>query len=698
MKTTQVLSPLFSILLLVVSFEARSQQTQSICGDVIPEGWVTTSINGMCGGGATSRIITRVETMSPGSTLTICGDPAPPGWVTTSVNGTCPSNGINYVNRTIIKVEGYTAVSEMGICGDPAPPGWITKSVNGYCTTVDGISYESRTITRISNLPNGTEVSTCGDLPPSGWITKSVNGNCPSNGINYISRTIKRIDGMAAGTEEYTCGDLPPTGWITLEVSSNCGYNSTYVYRKIKKIDGLPSETKLEVCGDLPPPGWVTLIIRGNCGLNSAYVARQIQKVTCMPVNTELDICGDTSYPEGWVLLYENGYCYYPYTAKKIKKLSGYPTAITISGPQNTNICSGTSATLSASSCPGGTINWSNGSQGASITVFPTTTTNYTATCSQGECTSPNSNTITITVTSVDVQVQPGASACVGKSATLSASGCSGNYQWYASNTSSTVLSYSSVYTTPALNNNTTYYVNCVSGNCTSARKSITVTITYPPNTPNSTGQTICAGKTATLTASGCAGTYKWYSSNTSTTVLASAASYTTPILNNNTSYYVSCTITCESERRETPVTIGPSPSAPAANASGTAICNGQSVTLTATGCTGTVTWSNGQSGTAIAVNTTGTYAAKCTVNSCQSLNSNVLTITSGVSGAPDNLSLTGTSTAGVRTANKTITSTQVIPNGVNTTYNAGNNIILNPPFNAANGSIFKVEIKGCGT
>ncbi|RFS13990.1 3-coathanger stack domain-containing protein [Emticicia sp. C21] len=707
MKTTQVLFlSLFTFLFMAISFDGQSQ-TQTICGGSVPDGWVTISVNGTCGGTDISRTIEYLGSKSPGHQMGICGDPTPAGWVTISINGYCASeiNGTKFVGRTIKKVEGLTTENDLTICGDPAAPeGWVTVGFNGNCYSLDGFNYESRNIKRVGGLSTGTELDICGDLPPAGWVTKSVSGYCgPSS--NYISRRILKIEGMAAGTELDICDENahPPAGWLTKSINGNCGFNSTYIARHIIKADGLPSDTELDICGDLPPAGWVTLTIGGNCGPNSAYIARHIKKVTCMPVNSIITICGDNSFPEGWVNVGQTGsicssFGGNTFYANEIKKISGYPTlpAITISGPSNTTICSGQSVTLSASNCSWGTVKWSTGAQGASITVYPTTTTSYTATCSQGEC-SNTSNTIAITVTTVDVQVSPNASACAGKSVTLTASGCSLNYQWFTSNTSNTPIAYSSSYTTPALNSQTTYYVNCKNGNCESAKKSITVNIIAAPNQPNSTGQTICAGKTATLTATGCAGTYKWYSSNTSTTILASTASYTTPVLNSNTTYYVSCTVSCESSRKATTVTIGPSPTAPTASASGTAICNGQSVTLTATGCGGTVTWSNGLSGSSISVNTTGTYAAKCTVNGCISPNSNVLTITSGVSGAPENLTLSGTATAGVRTANKTITSTQVIPNGVNTTYNAGKNVVLNPPFNANTGSTFKIEIKGCG-
>jgi len=61
-----------------------------------------------------------------------------------------------------------------------------------------------------------------------------------------------------------------------------------------------------------------------------------------------------------------------------------------------TSINAGQSSTLSASGC-GGTVAWSTGQTGNSITVSPAQTTTYTATCSESGCVSGNGN-VTITV------------------------------------------------------------------------------------------------------------------------------------------------------------------------------------------------------------------------------------------------------------------------------------------------------------
>ncbi len=71
-------------------------------------------------------------------------------------------------------------------------------------------------------------------------------------------------------------------------------------------------------------------------------------------------------------------------------------------------------------------------------------------------------------------------------------------------------------------------------------------------------------------------------------------------------------------------------PGAPVISSSSVLLCSaGQSAQLTATGCTGTLTWSTGQMGSNITVTPSGTtsYTATCTVNGCVSSPSNPLTI-----------------------------------------------------------------------
>jgi hypothetical protein len=78
-----------------------------------------------------------------------------------------------------------------------------------------------------------------------------------------------------------------------------------------------------------------------------------------------------------------------------------------------------------------------------------------------------------------------------------------------------------------------------------------------------------------------------------------------------------------------TPGTGCTPPAAPTVSSSGgTQVCNNASITLTAAGCSGTITWSGGQTGQSISVNAAGTYTATCSVSGCTSAASSPLVVT----------------------------------------------------------------------
>ena len=149
-----------------------------------------------------------------------------------------------------------------------------------------------------------------------------------------------------------------------------------------------------------------------------------------------------------------------------------------------------------------------------------------------------------------------------------------------ANGTASASISTSDVITLTAVDQN----------NCTTT-KQVTVTAATPA-VPTASGTAICTGNTTTLTATGSTGaTFKWYSLATGGTVLVSTASYTTPTLSANTSYWVTQTVGgCESGRTKVDVTINPCVCTPPTITQPTAktICAGGNTTfsITASGTT----------------------------------------------------------------------------------------------------------------
>ena len=270
---------------------------------------------------------------------------------------------------------------------------------------------------------------------------------------------------------------------------------------------------------------------------------------------------------------------------------------VSISAPSS-SICVGSSVNLTASGAS--SYLWNTSATTTVIAVNPTVTTTYTVT---GTNASNCSNTTTISVT---VKATPtlnisasSASICSGSSETLTASGAT-TYSWisgpntavYSSSPSST-----QVYT---VNGSNTF--GCVGS------KTIQVLVNPSP-TVSIANTTICATGIATLTASG-ANSYSWSTSATTSVINVSPTS--------NTTYTVTGTTAGCSNTKTVSVTIGTNITVNIA-ASNTAVCAGNSATLTASGATN-YTWSTSTSSNSVVVTPTGnttTYSVYGTNGAC---------------------------------------------------------------------------------
>ena len=283
------------------------------------------------------------------------------------------------------------------------------------------------------------------------------------------------------------------------------------------------------------------------------------------------------------------------------------PNPTVIAGANPNPVCLGGVVTLTATGAT--TYSWNPGAFiGTSFTPTPSTNTSYTVVGNTAGCT--GSAVVNVTVNplpTLSLSASP-ASVCPGQSSTLTASGAS-TYSWSPIATTGT-----SANVTPSV---TTIYT--VSGTSTAGcvnTQTVRVTVNSAPTISISNASpTICAGRAATLTASGTSTGYVWNPGGLTTAII-------NPTPSTTTNYTVIGTSAqgCTNQAQST-VSVTPNPTV-GATANPTAICLSQNAVLTATGAAGYI-WTPGG-------NTTNLFTVSPTVTTTYSVQG----ITAGCTGS----------------------------------------------------------------
>ena len=292
-----------------------------------------------------------------------------------------------------------------------------------------------------------------------------------------------------------------------------------------------------------------------------------------------------------------------------------------------------------------------------------TTNMSFYVTVTNSHATVPSSAVLVIVAAQLQITAQPASQTiAAGSTASLSVTATGGvgtlKYQWYqgiSGDTSTSVGTNSSSFTTPVLQATMSYWVKVTDSSNASVNSNtatITVSTSASPNiTTQPASQTIGTGQTAALTviATGTLPlTYQWYqglSGDTSTPVGTNSSSFTTPALTATKSYWVKVSNTLGSASSNTATVTVSSVAAPniTTQPASQTIVSGQTamLTVTATGATPlSYQWYQGMAGdtsiqvgansasfTTPALTATTNYWVKVS-NTAGSTNSNTATIT----------------------------------------------------------------------
>ncbi len=277
-------------------------------------------------------------------------------------------------------------------------------------------------------------------------------------------------------------------------------------------------------------------------------------------------------------------------------------------------ICAGQTVNLFAS---GGTsYQWSGGGPAtAGYDVSPTSTATYNVTVTNVYgCTASESVVITVKpLPNANISLSGSSTICQGQSVNLNASNGTGySHQWHINNGLMGE-------TNPTLTASVagSYHVVVTLNGCAKTSAPVVITVNPVPVPSTSGDVTSCAGDTLTLQASG--GTsYQWSSGGPATATYAVAPTSTKTYTVTVTNSY-----TCTASASLT-VTVKPLPNANISISSGTTLCNGQTVTLTASNGAGySHQWHKdgnpliGETGASYTVATGGEYYVRITLNGC---------------------------------------------------------------------------------
>lgn len=586
--------------------------------------YTVTGSNGSCN--STSKTLTVTVNASPSVTITPTNTTICSGGSTTLTasgattytwlpSGSGTSNVVSPASTTV-----YTLTGSNGGCASVAKTATVT---------VNAIPVLTVTPTNTTICSGVSTTLTASGATTYTWLP---SGSGASNVVSPSSTTVYTVTGSngscsgAPKTVTVTTGTTPVLTVTPTSTTICSGASPTLTASGATTYTWLPSGS---AATNVVSPSTTTVYsVSGTTGGCTSAVKTVTVTVTTTPTlnvsassaticsaqSTTLTVTGATTYawfPGGvstptmnvnptsttvYTVTGTNGSC----TSSKTITITVTAAPTVTASVTNTTVCNGSPVTVNVGGATSYT--WSPSGSGTSSVLSPAATTVYSITGSNGSCTSAV-RTVTITIaTSPTLAVSASATICAGQSTTLTASGAT-TYAWFPGGVSTATMSVSPTSTT-------VYTVTGTTGSCTSS-KTISIFVNAVPTvTASVTNTTICSGTPVTVNVGG-ATSYTWLPSGSGTSsVLSPVATTIYSITGSNGS--------CTGAVRTVTITVTTTPTV-GITASSSAICSGQTATLTASGATSYAWLPGGQTTAAVNVNpsTTTTYTVTGTNGSC---------------------------------------------------------------------------------
>ncbi len=571
--------------------------TQNACRTVI----VVTPII-PCVAPVASTIIASNPNPCPGNNVTLSANVTYTGsvisyqWNTSTVSATGP----------FVAVPGAT-LSTYSVLA-PTVTTWynmnITCSVGPSSIAATAVSL-SPAVTTTNSVPyfEGFEgITTNNQLPNCSWAASNLPTICrtytaATGFYNQVASSGNKYASFRYGTN--ATGDYFYTNGIQLNAGVTYSASVRYI------TDGLAGWSEINMLvGNTQTTSGLTSIASATGALTNTVYATLTNtfNVASSGIYFIAIKCVGTSNP--WYLTWDDLSITAPCSVNTPSVSANTPT---------TSICAGNSATLTASGAS--SYLWSNASTLTAIPVSPSVTTSYTVTGTNiVSCT--NTAVVTLTVNPNATVSIANASVCGTATGSLTANATGGNppytYMWSNGSTLTTVSNL-----TPGV-----YSSTVTTANGCKTQQSGNVISNPNPSISIAGSTAVCAGSSATLTASG-ANTYTWNNGPTS------AANAVSPTV---TTVYTATGTSAAGCIGTTSVSLNVNASPVISIAGSSAVCAGSSATLIASGAP-TFSWNTGATTTSISVTPTanatytamGTSSAGCVGMSAQSITVNAL-------------------------------------------------------------------------